>query len=164
MSNTAKDQAIAQVESICALIAALGVNYDRLEELQDEEKEWGDEDAQDWSLRHNLPFPGGEELAELEDAAGDCTDADEALQRIHEDPLSVEVRSGWVDAGGTLEPEEFRIVLCTGGPHVELQGELMNGEPSTVRVLYRGWGDSGVLFGFDHAAVLEYCKCFYFGE
>ena len=119
MYTTPRDQALAQVESIYALVAELG------------------------------------------EATDEATD--EARQRIEEDPLSVEVRSGWTDTGGALEPEEFRIVLCTGGPHVELQGELLNGEPCTVRALYRDWGDSGELFEFDHAAVLEYCKCFYFG-
>ena len=44
---------------------------------------------------------------------------------IHETPLSIEVRSGWHSVGEDAgEPEEFRIVLCTGGPHVELTGDI----------------------------------------
>lgn len=65
---------------------------------------------------------------------------EELRDAIYETPLSVEVRSGWhavyEDAG---EPEEFRIVLSTGGPHVELTGDI----GGTVRVVFTGWGESG---------------------
>lgn len=104
------------------------------------------------------------ELAELEETAGECTSEDEARQRIHEDALSVEVRSDWRSPGEEMTAGEFRILLCTGGPHVELIGDLDQGEPSRVRVLYRDWGTSGEIFDFDHDAVLTYCKQHYFGE
>ena len=151
----AQAQAIAQIESIVALVAALNVDYDRLEELREEQCNC-DEDG--------LVFEFTEELAELEEQAGDCSSQDEAQDRIQEDPLSVEVRSGWVSMGETLEAEEFRIVLCTGGPHVEILGDLRNGSPSSVRVRYQGWGESGELFKFDRGAVLTYCQQFCFGE
>ncbi len=55
-----------------------------------------------------------EELKELEKIAGDCESWEDAQQRIHEDALSVEVRSGWRTIGGESEPAEYRVVLCTG--------------------------------------------------
>lgn len=106
-----------------------------------------------------------QELEEMSEAAGECTSEDEARERIQEDALSVEVRSGWQSPGETLEAEEFRIVLCTGGPHVELVGELnQHKEPDSVRVLYRDWSESGEFFDFDSEALLTYCRSFYFGE
>ena len=67
-------------------------------------------------------------------------DQDEARDAIHATPLSVEVRSGWRSVGEDAgEPEEFRIVLCTGGPHVELVGVIGD----TARVVFRDWGESG---------------------
>ena len=81
-----------------------------------------------------------EELAELEEQAGEYESEDEARDAICETPLSVEVRSGWHAVGEDAgEPEEFRIVLCTGGPHVELTGEI----GGSVRVVFRDWGESG---------------------
>lgn len=106
-----------------------------------------------------------EELRDLTEAAGEWRDGDDARQAAEDNALSVEVRSGWSLPGSYLEPDEFRIVLCTGGPHVELVGELnARKEPSRVRVLYRDWGESGELHDFDDDAVLAYCGYFYFGE
>jgi len=168
--NHAEDQARTQVESIVAMVAALECDYARLAELRDEKAAyradvgnlasdeihaiaWGQENPDDEA-----------ELVELESAAGDCTSEDEARCRIEEDPLSVETRSGWADSYAEFEPEEFRIVLCTGGPHVEIVGDIDRGEPSRPRILYRDWGTSGELFDFDRDAVLTYCRVFYFGE
>lgn len=94
-----------------------------------------------------------EELAELEEQAGEYADQDEARDAIYETPLSVEVRSGWhnphEDAG---EPEEFRIVLCTGGPHVELTGDI----GGSVRVVFKDWGESGEYYPVaDERSALE---------
>lgn len=177
----AQDQAIAQVESIVSLVAALDVDYDRREELRSDIEDLESEQGElkgDWDGTSELDAPAEfleweklngasldtmrAELAELEEQAGDCSDQEEAQQRIQEDPLSVEVRSGWVSMGDTMEAEEFRIVLCTGGPHVEIVGDLCNGSPSSVRVLYRDWSESGELFDFDHDAVLTYCNQFCF--
>lgn len=103
------------------------------------------------------------EFEELEAAAGDCTDEDDARQRISGDPLSIEVRSDWCSPGEEMTAGEFRIVLCTGGPHVEIQGDLSDGEPSRARILYRDWGTSGELYEFDRDAVLTYCREFFAG-
>lgn len=169
--DNAESQARAQVASICEMVAALQCDYERLEELREERDDYENPELGNLASPevHRIAWeqenPGeAEELAELESAAGDCEDEDEARQRIEEDALSVEVRSDWVSPGEEMTAGEFRIVLCTGGPHVELVGDLEHGEPSRVRVLYRDWGESGELFDFDRDAVLAYCACFFFGE
>lgn len=170
MSDTAKDQAIAQCESIASMIAALDVDYQRLEDLRSEKKYYvrsidgptEDDTPENWTIDNP---EDAEELAELEAAAGDCESEDEARQRIEDDPLSVEVRSDWVTPGEDMTAGEFRIVLCTGGPHVELVGDLDDyKQPSRVRVIYKDWGDRGELYDFDRDSVLRYCRCLYFGE
>lgn len=197
MSDNARDQAIIQVESIVAMVAALGVDYDRLEELRDELEELHDLRAECLRLRQaqikavtradservtvsltefetesgdrlreleELHEADLEELAELEDAAGDCSDEEEARERIQDDPLSIEFRSDWCSYGDEMTPSEARIVLCTGGPHVEILCDLENGSPSRPRVIYKDWGTSGEIFDFDHDAVTRYLEQLYFGE
>lgn len=161
-------QARAQCASVAEMVAALECDYDRLEELREARDDFVSESplgANDAAYKWRADNPeDAAELAELESAAGECSDADEARERILEDALSVEVRSSWHSPGEPGEPDEFRIVLCTGGPHVEFVGDLNRGEPSSVRCLYRDWGTSGELFDFDHDAALTYCRQFYFGE
>lgn len=238
MSDTAESQARAQVASIVAMVAALNVDYDRLEELRDKKTEghyvagWNmpgympdaepcafdtDSEAREYvadeMARHegesgdfgnernievspvaidacrsgageygatfgdchywvtfqpNALADSGEaeELAELEEAAGDCASEEEARGAIEGDALSIEVRSGWASSKDEFEAEEFRIVLCTGGPHVELVGDLYRGTPSRIRVLYRDWGTSGEYFpeSEEREALETYCSQFYFGE
>ena len=175
MSN-AEEQARAQVESIAAMVAALECDYARLNELREDletacfdESQSTDPNPRGWvsevasNAEHTYHTPATEFIA-LESAAGDCTSEGEAREVIEQDPLSVEIRSGWANSKDEFEPEEFRIVLCTGGPHVEILGDLDRGEPSRPRILYRDWGTSGELFDFDREAVLTYCRVFYFGE
>ncbi|MDD5355695.1 MAG: hypothetical protein PHY56_04120 [Candidatus Omnitrophica bacterium] len=55
----------------------------------------------------------------LEDAreANNDDAIEEAEQSIREDALDVEVRSGWhAPDGERHKPEEYKILLCTGGP------------------------------------------------
>jgi hypothetical protein len=106
-----------------------------------------------------------EELAELEDAAGECTDEDEARQIIQEDPLEVQVRSDWTNPGETLEAGEFMILLCTGGPAVRIVGELNRGEPCRAWLEYQDWGTPWTQwFGVSSDTLCEYAANFFFGE
>lgn len=109
-----------------------------------------------------------EELAELEAAADGCSDLDAAEQRIHEDALSVEVRSDWHAPGGDSELTEFRILLCTGGPAVQIRGELNSyGEPCRAWLEFQDWGTpwtERVNREGDQDALIQYASRFYFGE
>lgn len=158
--NLAEQQARAQLASICDMIAALECDYDRLTDLRD--------------IRDNAKAAGepmdeadAAELAELEAAAGDCEDADDARQRIDEDPLSIEIRSGWESLGAELTPSEFKILLCTGGPHAEIRGDLdEHGSPSRPRLMYSDWGvgltELVRLEDHERDALQAYCECFCF--
>lgn len=190
----ARDQARAQAEHIAALVAALDCDYDRLEELRDErqalaeavEDEVTENQAEAprdgevsetavkaleaWDAEHD------EELRELSEAAAAgespeyaLTSQDEARERIQESPLSVQVRSGWVDPGAEeFEPEEFEILLCTGGPAVRIRGELDGyGEPRRAWIEYQDWGTPWTEYhgeGCEQETLLTYCRCFYFGR
>ena len=104
-------------------------------------------------------------LAALEAAAGDCADEDDARQRIQDDPLSVEVRSDWASPGEPLEPSEFMILLCTGGPAVRIVGELNRGEPCRAWLEYQDWGTPWTrYFGADSDTLCQYASQFYFEE
>src|SRR5262245_38130506 len=117
---------------------------------------------------------------------------EDAEQRIHEDALSVEVRSDWVPAGNffteqtnsraatePMKPAEYRILLCTGGPAVQIVGRLNEHcEPETavmqVQDWFQPWTDFHPVFverdaGEDthrthEDVLLDYARCFWFGE
>jgi hypothetical protein len=151
--------------AIAEMVAALNCDYDRLDELKDERIAVVDDDdggsaTFDWDEEH------GEELAELRAASGECDDRDIAQNRIHEDALSVEVRSGWQTVGETLEPDEFRILITTGGPAVQIRGELdENKDPRRAWLEVQDWGTPWTqYFDADQDVLLDYARCFYFGE
>lgn len=158
-TDNARNQAVAQMRGIKEMVAALTVDYDRLEELRDARD---DEDTP-------MDDADREELAELEAAAGDCESEDDAHERIQEDPLSVEVRSDWRPAGDNdNSPVEFKILLCTGGPAVQIRGELDTyNTPCHAWLEYQDWGTPWTEYRgdeFDYDALLTYCREFYFGD
>lgn len=102
------------------------------------------------------------ELLELEEAAEEhgYDDIESVEQAIYDSPLEILVRSGWHEPSSQGEPEEFKIVLCIGGPHVEIRGELdIYGYPSHVRLVYKDWDSSGEYYatGDEYALLLAYC-------
>ena len=190
-NESAREQARAQLSSIKEMVAAYLCDYDRLEELKEEKAdlvEAAQEAADDLSDNDDISQVEDltnaltaaetatmdwmaeyqEELAELMEAAGDCADQEEARQRIEEDALSVQVRSDWHSPGEDAEDSEFEILLCTGGPAVKIWGELNQyKEPDRALIYFQDWFTSWeelILNREDAAAVLEYCRCFYFGE
>ena len=100
--------------------------------------------------------------------AGDEAAEDAAREEIDELPLEVLVRSGWHRPGedaGT--PEEYQILLCTGGPAVRIVGDLGRyGEPTTAVLQYQDWGTPWTEYpaGDEEArALLEFAREFYYG-
>lgn len=173
MDNHGLDQAKAQAKSIVALIASINCDYDRLGELQDEiaerasailDAETPDEVKNQNQRINEWKAENQEELDALKLEAGEFADGDEARENLQNDPLSVEVRSGWDVVGGDLSAAEFRIVLCTGGPHVEIRGELNDGAPSRAWMMYQDWGTPLTqYFDVEGSTLLAYCQEFYFG-
>lgn len=181
----AQEQAAAQYSSIVDMLAAVGCDFDRLQELRDERDELAealkeaeeahqqaDDDEREEAAEAleaareavaEWNDDNAEELAELEEAAGDCDDEEDARQRIQEDPLSVEVRSDWASPGEELTAGEFCILLCTGGPAVRIRGELDGGTPCRAWLEYQDWGTPWAqYFEADSATLCEYAEHFFF--
>jgi len=138
-----------------------------------------------WDLAPGeIPFPGGrnrltEQTAIILDEIGwdAVKGTPETLQEAitdyaNEMPLSVLVRSGWY-VPGTREqqPEEFEILLSTGGPACRIIGELDHGSvawQSGCRPVmqhqdwFKPWTESS--YAIDTNALLWFCEQFYFGE
>ena len=104
---------------------------------------------------------GGE--AELD---GDMLPEDDIIERITEDPLSVEVRSNWHLPGTTDDTAEYRILLCTGGPACQIVGDLNQySEPTSATLQHQDWFERWANYTHDdHPELLDYAQMFYFGE
>lgn len=188
-SNHAESQAAAQYSGIVDMVQALNCDYDRLEELRDEKEslEYDVSEAhialaenQKKGAETELHFEAvtnannalaefrndrrENELNELISEANGNKDQDTAREAIQEDPLSVEVRSGWGNVGDDLQAEEFCILLCTGGPAVRIRGELDDGTPCRAWMEYQDWGTGWTRFcDAQQDTLLSYCSEFYFG-
>jgi len=81
-----------------------------------------------------------------------------AREAIEQDPLSIEVRAGWRSLGESEPdntPEEYRILLATGGPAVRIVGELgAHGEPSNATLQVQDWGTPWTDYRKAEAAIL----------
>jgi hypothetical protein len=79
------------------------------------------------------------ELMSRYDSAPDY-ESDEIQTEIYEYPLSVRYRSGWGADADDLEPEEFEILLSTGGPATRLYGTLNQyGTPQNIEYQHQDW-------------------------
>lgn len=164
--------------AISGMVDALGVDWDRLEELRSEWADW-----RDLTVENSDPANGGtrrlspdqvtrdiwedcggdaEELCELETAAGDAEGEDDARQAIEEDPLSIRVFGE--RCGGEWEAQAYEILLTTGGPAVRIVGELdQNDEPETARLEVQDWFKPWTEYPSDEDVLVQYALCFYFG-
>lgn len=162
--------------SIAEMVDALNCDYDRLAELRDERESLVDmvESAEDHEKEDaaaelaQWDEENGDELDALKSDAGDCEDREDAERRIQEDALSVEVRTAWHAPGdeSARTPAEFRLLLTWGGPAVQIRGELdEHGEPCRAWLEVQDWGTPWTqYFGASQSVLLDYARCFYFGE
>lgn len=99
--------------------------------------------------------------------AGDEAAEDAARSEIEELPLEVTVRSGWRRPGEVMEPEEYQILLATGGPAVRITGVLARwGDPITATLEYADWGAPWTVYLADaeeEKVLLEFARQFYYG-
>lgn len=154
MSN-ALEQADIQMSSIAAMVVALNCDYDRLEFLRDYADELDEEELV--------------ELEVLEQAANGCESEDEVRERIEQDALEVMVRSEWYSPGETdVEPDQFYILLCSGGSAVRIMGELNEfGQPDRAWLEYQDWGTpwtGRTNSPGEMGTLIAYAECFYFGD
>lgn len=159
--NRAKEQARLQLDSIVQMVK-------RLEHTRECD---GGEDCEltDEEIITGLEtlFEVGEEASKEERET--YHNEDEARQAIEEDPLSVEVRSDWHTAGENSESTEYKICLCTGGPAVQIIGDLdKHSQPETAKLQYQDWFTRWENFSHttseEDEALLTYARQFYFGE
>lgn len=162
--RTLQDVGKCALGSLRDMVAALECDYDRLGGLKSDRDTWTPGDS-DQPEKWEDAFPDeAEELKALEEEAGECTSREDAEQRIHEDALSIEVRSGWTVPGGEMEAEEFNILLTTGGPAVRIIGELRDGEPYRAWLEVQDWGTPWTEYyetGMTDIC-LAYARCFCF--
>ena len=111
-----------------------------------------------------------EETGETVEIDGEQLDVEGIRQRCEENALSVQERSGWHDVGCAADdPDEFEILLCTGGPAVKILGDLNeHHEPDEATIQYQDWGTPWTIYRetTDEEAelLLAYCRTFYFGD
>jgi hypothetical protein len=99
----------------------------------------------------------------------DCPhDVDEAREAIIGDALDVQVRGEWHTPGAidAAAPYEFKILLCWGGPAVQIIGTLDDSnEPDGARLQYQDWfteWEDYPLTQEEEERVITYAQQFYF--
>ena len=155
----AKDQARSQLDSIVEMVKRL----EHVRECDGEDCKLSDKEILEGI---NIYFKDG--MAASEEDRESYHNKDDALQQIAEDPLSVQVRSGWANSPEEMEAEEFAILLCTGGPAVRIIGGLDRNEPASAKIEYQDWFTPWEallpLEDEEHEALLTYARQFYFGS
>lgn len=161
--NHAEQNAIGWMQAITKEVDALKMDWERYQKLQDQmEGLISREDAEAANLADEW-----DELDELKATAGEFENQDDVRERIEEGPLSVQVRGGWHSPGAEPEPpEEFEILLSTGGPALRIIGDLDDhGYPERPRLQYQDWGTPWTEYpDVDRDKLSMYCACFYFGD
>lgn len=93
---------------------------------------------------------------------------EEVRREIEEGPLSVMVRDGWRMPGHDQAegPEEYEILLSTGGPALRIYGKMGEyNEPETAELQAQDWFTPWVRVpDCEESTLLAYARCFYFGE
>ena len=84
-----------------------------------------------------------ENIVELMNAmeSPDPETTSDIMDRITEMPLSVSVRSGWQQPGvNDQSPEEYELLMGTGGPAVRIYGRLdQYGRPRSAELQGQDW-------------------------
>jgi len=101
---------------------------------------------------------------------GDKYTADHLRTIIEQNALSVETRADWHTPGGEDDGDtEYRILLCTGGPAVQIVGELTeHNDPENARLQYQDWftpwEDYRDTTDEEDEILLRYVQFHYFGQ
>lgn len=155
----ALDQARAQLDSIIAMVKRL----EHCQKCDGEDCKLTDKEIYEGI---NIYYKDGDKATE-EDREN-YHNEEGIRQAIAEDPLSVQVRSGWANSPDEMKAEEFEILLCTGGPACRIVGELDRGEPDRTRLEYQDWFTPWVEYldmtHEEREALLTYARQFYFGN
>jgi hypothetical protein len=90
--------------------------------------------------------------------------ADAIEESCQESALAVDVRSGWGPPSETMGPDEFQILLSTGGPALRIIGDLDDFNPTDARLEHQDWGTPWTQWrrGVDAEALEWFCSLFCF--
>jgi len=110
-----------------------------------------------------------EMVAPLMDPEADEDAREAARESIFNDPLDLEFRDGWRRPGGESDgPEEYCLLLATGGPAVRIVGRIgLTGEPDTWGLQVQDWFTPWTGFPVnqeEHDALRVYVEQFPFEE
>jgi len=87
-------------------------------------------------------------------------------EKIQEMPLSVSVRSGWQQPGVNDElPEEYELLMGTGGPAVRIYGRLdQYGRPRSAELQGQNWFTpwERTTVDQDEEVLLQFAENFYY--
>ena len=107
-------------------------------------------------------------IVELMDAmeAAESEDMSDIMDRITEMPLSVCVRSGWQQPGvNDQSPEEYELLMGTGGPAVRIYGRLdEHGRPRSAELQGQNWVTpwERTTVDQDEEVLLQFAEYFYY--
>ena len=102
-----------------------------------------------------------------DDYDGTCERGDIEYE-LQQRPLSVEVRSCWRSMNQPWEAGEYRILLSTGGPAMQVTGKLdMYDQPADavveVQDWFKPWTEITTTTPDQDAALLWFASLFYYG-
>lgn len=125
------------------------------------------QNAKAWFESIELMVGRHETAIEQAQTGGDETEA--TRREIEESVLSVQVREGWRMPGGRVEkenqPEEYEILLSTGGPALRIIGQLdPHCQPSTAEMQMQDWGVPWTRYPLPEDKLLAFASVFWFGE
>lgn len=137
--------------------------------MEQEKENHGEENAKGW-LQSILEMVQRLETAE-EQAVDGPDETDAARQWIEEAPLSVRVRAGWFTPGApeSMEIEDYKILLTTGGPALRIIGTLgPHNEPDDwPRLEYQDWGTPWTEYlpaRKNREALQKFASVFWYGD
>ena len=111
-----------------------------------------------------------EECADIECGADCPHDVDEAQEAIRDDALSVDVRTDWHGVGAVeaAKPTHYKILLCWGGPAVQIVGTLdEHNQPDSASLQYQDWFTEWMDYPLtkeEAQTLITYAQQFYFDQ
>jgi hypothetical protein len=111
------------------------------------------------------------EECDTADCGADCPhDEDEAREAIRDDVLSVDVRTDWHGVGAVeaAKPTHYKILLCWGGPAVQIIGTLdAYNQPDSAKLQYQDWFTEWMdytLTADEQQTLMKYAQQFWFDQ
>ena len=154
-NNNERNGGLAAARATLDGIAAAYVAYSW---LTNDNRESKDLAAEARSLLRELSW-NGEDFEDF---------AEKIEEQCREQPLSVQIRGGWYKPGDESEPEEYEILLATGGPAVRITGNLGSyNKPADADIQGQDWftpWESIETTSADDDALLWFASLFYYGE